>query len=135
MAKRSKSPKQVLAGCPTSPEAPLTFTIQPSMAGDTSAPSPASTSTSSTGNPKTGVYLKLEGTMRERVAISILRDVGDTAIWCMREAHHDLAEGKGYHHWSDIESNMETLTAVNVLLAYFGAEELDLATHVTEIPT
>ena len=134
MAKRSKSPKQVLADCPISPEAPLTSTTHQSQAGDTSAPSPASTTTSSTGNPKPGLYLKLEGEWREQVAISILRDVGDTAIWCMRDAQRDLAEGKGYHHWFDIESNMETLTAVNVLLAYFGADELDLATHETETP-
>lgn len=102
------------------------------MAGDTSAPSPASTSTSSTGKTRPALYLKLEGEWREKAAITILRDVGDTAIWCIREAHRALAEGCGPHHWTDIADNLEILTAVNVLLDYYGDEELDLAAHETE---
>jgi hypothetical protein len=104
------------------------------MAGDTSAPSPASTSTSSTGNPKPGFYFKLEGDMRDQVAVSILRDTGDTAIWCIRQSHKYLADGRGPHNWTDLADNLEILTAVNILLAYYGGKELDLATHETETP-
>ncbi len=72
--------------------------------------------------------------MRDQVAVSILRDTGDTAIWCIRDAHRSLTKGYGRHHWTDIADNLEILTAVNILLTYFGGKELDLATHITEMP-
>jgi hypothetical protein len=70
----------------------------------------------------------------DKFMIAMLRNTGDTAIWCIRQAHKNLASGGGTHNWTDIGDNLKILGAVNELLEYYGGTPLDLATHETEKP-
>lgn len=81
-----------------------------------------------------GLTITLEEGMIDQFMIATLRNTGDTAIWCIRLAHRQLANGGGPHNWQDIGDNMKILGAVNELLEYYGAKPLDLATYETEKP-
>ena len=76
--------------------------------------------------------ISIDSDMADQFMLAVLRNVGDTAIWCIREAHKSLANGGGPHHWSDIGDNLKILGAVNELLTYYGGTPLDLATHKAE---
>ena len=78
------------------------------------------------------ITISLDSDMADQFMLAVLRNTGDTAIWCIREAHKTLAEGGGSHNWSDIGDNLKILGAVNELLEYYGGKPLDLATHKTE---
>ena len=79
--------------------------------------------------------ISIDSDMADQFMLAMLRNAGDTAIWCVREAHKSLANGSGPHHWSDIGDNLKILGAVNELLEYYGGKPLDLATHKTDNPT
>jgi hypothetical protein len=77
------------------------------------------------------ITISLDSDMADQFMLAVLRNTGDTAIWCIREAHKSLANGGGSHNWSDIGDNLKILGAVNELLEYYGGTPLDLATHKT----
>jgi hypothetical protein len=81
-----------------------------------------------------GLTITLDDDMADQFMIAMLRNAGDTAICCIREAHRILANGGSPHNWSDIGDNLKILGAVNELLEYYGSPALDLATHETEKP-
>ncbi len=81
-----------------------------------------------------GLTINIDEEMADQFMIAMLRNTGDTAIWCIRQAHKNLASGGGPHNWSDIGDNLKILGAVNELLVYYGGRALDLATHETEKP-
>lgn len=78
--------------------------------------------------------ITLDFDMAEKFMIAMLRNTGDTAIWCIREAHKSLANGGDTHNWTNIGDNLKILGAVNELLEYYGGSPLDLATHEMEKP-
>jgi hypothetical protein len=79
-----------------------------------------------------GLTITIDDDMADQFMIAMLRNTGDTAIWCIRQAHKHLAAGGGPHNWQDIGDNLKILGAVNELLEYYGVKPLDLATHDTE---
>lgn len=78
--------------------------------------------------------ITLDADMVDQFMVAVLRNTGDTAIWCIRKSHKYLSEGGGPNNWQDIGDNMKILGAVNELLEYYGAQPLDLAHHETEMP-
>ena len=78
--------------------------------------------------------IAVDADMAEKFMIAMLRNVGDTAIWCIRTSQKDLCKSKNAMHWEDIGNNLKILGAVNELLEYYGDKPLDLATHETEKP-
>ena len=81
-----------------------------------------------------GLTITIDDDMADQFMIAMLRNTGDTAIWCIRQAHKHLAAGGGPHNWQDIGDHLKILGAVNELLEYYGAKPLDLAHHETEMP-
>lgn len=81
-----------------------------------------------------GLTITLEDDMADEFMLAMLRNAGDTAIWCIRKSHKYLSEGGGPSNWTDIADNLKILDAVNTLLEYYGNEALDLATHETQEP-
>lgn len=81
-----------------------------------------------------GLTISIDEDTADRFMIAMLRNAGDTAIWCIRKSHKYLSEGGGPHNWQDIGDNLKILGAVNELLEYYGAQPLDLARHETEKP-
>ena len=81
-----------------------------------------------------GLTITIDDDMADQFMIAMLRNTGDTAIWCIRQAHKSLANGGGAHNWTDIGDNLKILGAVNELLEYYGGPILDLAFHETEKP-
>jgi len=81
-----------------------------------------------------GLTITIDEDMADKFFIAMLRNTGDTAIWCIRQAHKYIADGGGPHNWRDIGDNMKILGAVNELLEYYGDKPLDLATYATEKP-
>lgn len=80
------------------------------------------------------VSISIDADMAEKFMVAMLRNIGDTAIWCIRLAHRQLANGGGPHNWQNIGDDLKILGAANTLLEYYGAQPLDLATHETEKP-
>lgn len=78
--------------------------------------------------------INIDSEMADQFMLAMLRNAGDTAIWCIRAAHKTLVNGGGPHHWEDISNNFKILDAVNELLAYYGGKPLDLVTHETDTP-
>ena len=78
--------------------------------------------------------IDIDPDMADKFMIAMLRNTGDTAIWCIRQSHKSLANGGGAQNWTDIGDNLKILGAVNELLEYYGGTPLDLATHETEKP-
>mgnify|MGYP000019309677 CR=1 FL=1 len=76
--------------------------------------------------------ISIDSDEADQFMLTMLSNVGDTAIWCIREAHKTLANGGGSHNWSDIGDNLKILGAVNELLEYYGGKPLDLASHETK---
>lgn len=81
-----------------------------------------------------GLTITIDDDMADQFMIAMLRNTADTAIWCIRQAHQNLANGGGPHNWQDIGDNLKILGAVNELLEYYGVKPLDLATHDKEKP-
>jgi len=79
-----------------------------------------------------GLTINIDEEVADQFMIAMLRNIGDTAIWCIRQSHKHLASGGGTHNWTDIGDNLKILGAVNELLVYYGSRALDLATHETE---
>ena len=78
--------------------------------------------------------IDIDPDMADKFMIAMLRNTGDTAIWCIRQSHKSLANGGGAQNWTDIGDNLKILGAVNELLEYYSGTTLDLATHETEKP-
>ncbi len=79
--------------------------------------------------------IKLDPEAAEQFMISMLKNTGDTAIWCIRQTQIDIAKKPTNDHlWEDVHTNMQVLNAVNVLLEHVGADQLSLAEHVSEYP-
>ena len=78
--------------------------------------------------------ITIDADAADQFMIKMLQNTGDTAIWCIRKAQENLANGGGSHNWTDIGDNMKILGAVNELLEYYGTKPLDLATYKLEMP-
>ena len=78
--------------------------------------------------------IPIDPDLADQFMIGMLRNTGDTAIWCIRQDHKNLVSGGGTRNWTDIGDNLKILDAVNELLEYYGGTPLDLVTHETEKP-
>ena len=78
--------------------------------------------------------IDIDPDMADKFMIAMLRNTGDTVIWCIRKSQKALATGGGPHNWTDIGDSLKILGAVNELLEYYGGPILDLAAHETQEP-
>ncbi len=83
----------------------------------------------------TNLSIQIDPDLAEKFMITMLKNAGDTAIWCIRQTQIDIAKKPTNDHlWEDVHTNMQVLNAVNVLLEHYGTDQLNLATHTSEYP-